>query len=153
MIHKCLNCDKDTKNPKFCSCSCSVSYNNKQNPKRHMSKQCCKCSNLVLSNRKYCKDCYITSRFVPNSNITLQQAINMRHHTSSAYALVRTRARTIIQKLGINQCQKCGYSKCVEVCHIKAISKFSKDTLLSTINDPNNLIVLCRNCHWEFDHQ
>jgi hypothetical protein len=29
MIKKCLNCDNETSNPKFCSSSCSASYNNK----------------------------------------------------------------------------------------------------------------------------
>lgn len=31
---KCLNCNKDTKNPKFCSKSCSATYNNKKRGKR-----------------------------------------------------------------------------------------------------------------------
>lgn len=31
---QCLWCGKETKNPKFCSRSCSASYNNHHNPKR-----------------------------------------------------------------------------------------------------------------------
>ena len=29
---------------------------------------------------------------------------------------------------------------------------FDKDTTLNEINDINNLMALCRNCHWEFDN-
>ena len=46
----------------------------------------------------------------------------------------------------------CGYDKTYEVAHIKAVSEFSDDALISEINDINNLIALCPNHHWEFDH-
>ena len=50
-------------------------------------------------------------------------------------------------------CMKCGYDKHVEVCHIKPIRQFSEDTLLSVINDKTNLLLLCPNCHWEYDNK
>ncbi|MFZ8310550.1 HNH endonuclease [Staphylococcus aureus] len=46
----------------------------------------------------------------------------------------------------------CGYAKHYEVCHIKAINQFDSNTRLSEVNDINNLVALCRNCHWELDH-
>lgn len=153
----CINCKKETNNPKFCSRSCSVSYNNKIQPKRKtkLYKTCCKCDALVTHKRKYCDYCF-KNYFIPNKRIpkdlTLKEAIYLRHHRSSAYALVRTRARTVIKNHSINKCQKCGYDKHIEACHIKSISSFSEDTLVSVINDINNLMALCPNCHWEFDH-
>lgn len=50
------------------------------------------------------------------------------------------------------KCEECGYDKHVEVAHIKAISDYSNDTLIATINDHSNLKILCPNCHWEFDN-
>lgn len=38
------------------------------------------------------------------------------------------------------------------MAHIKAVSEFSDDTLISEINDINNLVGLCPNHHWEYDH-
>src|SRR5574343_250224 len=73
---KCLHCGKSTNNPKFCSSSCSASYTNKQQHKKQLSKQCLKCNSLIVSNRKYCKNCYVTGRFRPNIDISLEKAIN-----------------------------------------------------------------------------
>lgn len=45
------------------------------------------------------------------------------------------------------KCKICGYNKHIEVAHIKAVSEFSDSTLISEINDINNLIGLCPNHH------
>lgn len=145
---KCLNCNNETPNPKFCSRSCSVSYNNKKSPKRKPEHSCPKCGQPITANKRYCQICRPN-----NKDMTLAEAIYKKHHPSSAYALARTRARAIAKKNNRTTCEKCGYNRHVEVCHKKPISSFSLSTKLSEINDNDNLIVLCRNCHWEFDHQ
>lgn len=70
-------------------------------------------------------------------------------------------ARSSIQKLARKcyfdetkepKCHICGYDKHVEVAHIKAVSEFSDDTLISEINSIDNLIGLCPNHHWEYDN-
>jgi predicted restriction endonuclease len=76
----------------------------------------------------------------------------VKHHKSSAFALVRTRARAVMKKLGINKCENCGYDKHIEVAHIKAIGLFTLETLINIINSPRNLLALCPNYHWEYDH-
>lgn len=50
-------------------------------------------------------------------------------------------------------CVRCGYNKHAEVCHIQAVSAFAPGTLVREINAPDNLVMLCPNCHWEFDHE
>jgi len=50
------------------------------------------------------------------------------------------------------KCEKCGYTKHTELCHIKSISSFPKETLVSIVNDRSNIMFLCPNCHWELDH-
>lgn len=70
-------------------------------------------------------------------------------------------ARSSIQKLAretyfaCNQhpkCEVCGYDKHVEVAHRKAVSDFDDDTTIREINSIGNLIGLCPNHHWEYDH-
>jgi hypothetical protein len=40
----CVNCSKETKNPRFCSRSCNATYNNRVNPKRKgRTKKCIFC--------------------------------------------------------------------------------------------------------------
>lgn len=145
----CLNCKTDTTNPKFCSRSCAAVFNNKVYNKRTKTKKCSCCETLVLSNRKYCSDCF--KKTLRAKDMTLGQSIYEEHHRSSAFALVRSRARSIMKEYP-QVCSKCGYSKHVEVAHIKAINSFSDDALLSEINALSNLILLCPNCHWEFDN-
>lgn len=127
----CLNCQKPTNNPKFCSMSCAGSYNNKIHPKR--------------------KKTHVLRQPKLNLDITLEEAIYTKHGAPNAYSLVRQRARAKMKH--VKQCSKCGYNKHVEVAHIKPINSYSRDTLVSIINADDNLLVLCPNCHWEFDHQ
>lgn len=52
----CLNCNKDTVNPKFCSKSCAASFNNKGIRRHGKSKpKCLNCSNYTSKRRqKFC---------------------------------------------------------------------------------------------------
>jgi hypothetical protein len=49
-------------------------------------------------------------------------------------------------------CKNCGYDRHVEICHIRPINSFPEDTPVAVVNDLSNLVALCPNCHWEFDH-
>jgi len=143
---QCVKCDKETKNPKFCSRSCSASFNNKKYPKRKVEGSCKICKTSITSTRVCCSNC---SR---NRDITLKEAVYTYLHKASAYTLVRGRARSVAKKQGWTSCKACGYDTHIEIAHIKAIKDFSEDTKLSVINAVSNLMPLCRNCHWEFDH-
>ncbi len=50
-------------------------------------------------------------------------------------------------------CAHCGYDKHVEICHIKAVKDFPNTSTIGDINKEDNLILLCPNCHWEFDYK
>lgn len=147
----CISCGVETFNPKFCSRGCAAQANNKT-PKRRRSKKCFTCDTLVLHDRKYCKPCYTKSISV--GDMTLQQAKDRygKHYKTAAFSLVTSRAREIGKQNNMTSCSYCGYAKHVEMCHIRAISKFPMDTLISVVNALSNLIALCPNCHWEFDH-
>jgi hypothetical protein len=53
---------------------------------------------------------------------------------------------------GEKKCRVCGYDKHVEVCHIKSVSSFGENYLITEINSFENLIGLCPNHHWEYDN-
>jgi 5-methylcytosine-specific restriction endonuclease McrA len=147
MKRKCLNCDNMTRNPKFCSRSCAASVNNSEFPKRLAEGKCKSCGIALTVRLNYCKNCQTRGQ-----DVTVNEAIYSNSNKANAFALIRNRARSKMQKLGFKSCSKCGYSKHVEVCHIKPIAQFSLDALLSEVNHESNLIILCPNCHWEFDH-
>jgi len=117
-----------TKNAQYDQCSCGKNKTKRSN--------CCQsCANL--NQQKY---------------ETLEDILHYRskYGQSAAFNVVRGRARNAMKH--ITECQVCGYSKHVEVCHIKPISDFDNTTLISEINHESNLYILCPNCHWEFDH-
>ena len=72
-------------------------------------------------------------------------------HISSKNVHTRGLGRTQHKELIKKPCFICGYDKHVELCHIKPISEFPPETLVSEVNDISNVVQLCRNCHWEFD--
>lgn len=146
---KCLHCGKLTQNPKFCSRSCNAIYNNTLKPKRAKTKTCAKCGALIPSVRKNCTNC------VPNRKDWSTRTI-ADIHSAAKYQVssqLRTMARQQFAKSQRQRiCQNCGYSKHVEICHIHAIQDFPPDTPVSIVSGIDNLVALCPNCHWEFDH-
>lgn len=145
----CLECGKEHRNPKFCSNSCSVTNSNKNKHQRFLKNKCKGCSIPLYASRSYCTSCWGKQQ---NNDMTLEQAEAGRKD-ANRYMKIRSRARMIAKQSNLlNECKNCKYNKHVEVCHIRDIASFSKDTLLSVINSLDNLICLCPNCHWELDN-
>ena len=147
---KCLSCGIEHNNPKFCGRSCAAKWTNKHYPKRkkvNFPNTCEICGVGIDYRSKRCVKC---CGFL--GDMTLKEAIYQKHHKSSAFALIRTRARAEGKKLGFDKCCKCGYDKHIEVAHIKPISSFSDEVMISVINARENIMPLCPNCHWEYDH-
>ena len=151
-MNTCKNCKKQTNNPKFCSRSCSVSYNNKKNPKRKREQYFCKtCDKKVPYRRKYCDEC--NPQNVDWSKRILKDFTINSGYLQHKYSNIREAAKTIYKKSNRpNKCERCNYKLHYEICHIKPIYMFDLKTPISIINDPNNLIALCPNCHWEMDN-
>lgn len=131
----------------FCSRRCSVTFRNRVSPRQPKLHKCLGCKVFIRSGYSYCNSCATR-----NKDYTIAEVVYNQHHKSSAFAFIRTRARAIARKLNWTTCIQCGYSKHVEIAHKMPISSFSKDTKLSIVNSPDNLIPLCPNCHWEFDN-
>lgn len=156
---QCLNCEATTTNPKFCSRSCSVSNSNRVSIKRKRTKQCKKCLNLIESQKTYCSPCWKARARTFTSRLkleTLTLGEMKRKGTSnfnSNYPHIRIMSRKIyLQSNKPQKCVICGYSLHFDVCHIKAIASYPLSTPVNIINDLSNLIAMCKNHHWEYDH-
>lgn len=119
---------------------------NNQYPKQY---NLCGCGNYKTKKSRLCMKCSITKR---RKCKTLKDCLHSGLHGQSAqFNIIRGRARS--QYKHIKECENCGYDKHVEVCHIKPISDFNEDALITDINNRSNIKILCPNCHWEFDNK
>lgn len=150
---KCKQCGKKTENPKFCSRSCSATFNNLLRGDRSYSEICPQCGGEKFRTSKLCRNCYL--RNIKLASITDDKLISELVYRDDAnrYNHIRGRARTAHEIFfGKNpKCFNCGYSKHVHICHKKPISDFDESTPVSVVNSKRNLVALCPNCHWEFD--
>jgi hypothetical protein len=159
-IMECILCGKETNNPKFCSRSCAAKHTNKIYPKRKTKKTCTICGDPVKSYKhSHCEkhhNEYVENKIETLKNLPLKSFWNKKSleylPKSSKNVYIRNFARSHFKYLTEKPCYNCGYNKHVELCHIKPISKFDEDSKLCEINCEDNLIQLCRNCHWEFDN-
>lgn len=152
----CLNCQVETNNPKYCSRSCSAKLTNKLFPKRKVERLCAfpACVNLATNYRtKRCLE-HKPHNIPPSTTLgIIHSRLSVKSkHPSWANSYVRVNNRRVNKVLIKLPCQNCGYDKHVELCHIRAITDFPDTATLGEVNAKENVIQLCRNCHWEFDH-
>jgi hypothetical protein len=159
ILHTCLQCGKNTTNPKFCNNSCSAKYNNPKKPKKRYEITCKYCSIIFecprrKNDRTVCDKCYTARAFRPDTfgprtlkRVKEDWTTRVRPWTDA----VRRDARKRHPATG-KTCNKCGYTLHVEVCHIRAIVDFPDTATVSEVNSNANIIHLCPNCHWEFDN-
>lgn len=145
---KCLNCQKETNNPKFCSRKCAQTINNTLYPKRLRKAKCVRCDNITKSWKhslceEHWKD-YISTRRENIENRTLSEYWKLKSlstlHSSSKNAHIRGLARSWFKELVSKPCHKCHYDRHVELCHIRPISSFTENDRLSDVNAESNLI-------------
>lgn len=175
-MKNCKNCAKELKQREdeknrdykfrvFCNRSCSSSYNNKIKPKRKQQPErriryCTICNDSFSSKakRKFCNNCVRTGRLISRGNNaspmgerTKGELFGSRKNWQSARTSIRRHAELICA--GKNYvCEVCGYSKHVEICHIKPVKDFENTATLNEINSIDNLVLLCPNHHWELDN-
>jgi hypothetical protein len=132
----------------FCSNSCSAKFTNKTRPKRTTLPDCIICKKRLTSH-KY-EVCMLCRREEANKQ-SLASVIHS--YGKDKYNNIRARARELYKQERTNgTCAKCNYKGSLDVCHIKPISSFHLETKVSEINHKDNILILCKNCHWEFDH-
>jgi predicted nucleic acid-binding Zn ribbon protein len=146
----CPVCGKETRNPKFCSRSCAARQNNVLVPKRKPDGRCCVCRTPIPARQRFCPE------HRPNKPLDRSQPIGViadrSDHPACRFARLRQDARRVYLAAFPYRCCRCGYDKHIQVCHKRALTSFSLDTPISVVNSLDNLVGLCPDCHWEFDH-
>jgi hypothetical protein len=146
----CPVCGQATRNPKYCSRSCAVRRNNVLAPKRRPAGKCLVCTIPIPRRNRYC------SQHRPNKPLDRSQPIGSiadgSDHPACRNARLRQEARRHYLAFFPYRCSRCGYDKHIEVCHKRPVTSFPLDTPIAVVNSLDNLVGLCPNCHWEFDH-
>lgn len=72
-----------------------------------------------------------------------------KNYTSNTrHTSIRRLARVfMLETKQEKKCEICGFDDYVELCHIKAIKDFDKNTKIRDVNSLNNLVYLCPNHH------
>ena len=148
-IKECLICGKPTKRT-YCSRACGLK--DAARFTRRYKRKCLDCGMPITSKKKSlrCPSCaaiYLSSFKMKTKAQAMRKLPNgvMRPYGISSHA------RNTYKVNGMS-CIRCGYNKHVQACHIKPVCDFPDDALLIEVNSPNNITVLCPNCHWELDH-
>lgn len=172
-IMKCSNpeCSQEAR-VKYCSRSCSVTVNNRlypKNPKgfnglggirascrkvprnRKDGSLLCACGNSKQKYSKECVSCYKFARRERLESLTLAEATYTNGEMTNRNLRVRDHARSRYKHEITQPCEGCGYSKHVEICHVRAIADFPLTATIAEVNARENIRFYCPNCHWEFD--
>ena len=124
----------------FCNHSCSATFNNQQ---REIKEKVRKIKEPKLKKEKF--------EFI--LSLTKKDLIDKHEIYYKFRAVIRKHAHYVFNKHYKHQeCKVCGYDTHIQVCHIKSVSSFDDDVLMSEINSIDNLVGLCPNHHWEFDN-
>ena len=151
------------KKKKFCDRSCAAKFNNvgknRWADKPRVTTDICKvCGKVIhlkpcptgsMVRRSICDTCYVGRLHKKTKDEVFQDA----DHWMTARATITKDAQRSFKKSGRERrCAVCGYKIHTHVCHIRDIKDFPGDATISEINDISNLVTLCPNHHWEFDH-
>ena len=116
-----------------------------------------------LKNRNFCcRNCAMLwrNKNLPNSkmgvllNKTKVEVYDQYKHRALARTTIGKNANRMAKKYGIEyKCFLCGRVEEdeLDLCHIRPVSDFPDDALISEINAKNNIIYLDINCHKDFD--
>lgn len=151
-LKNCLNCGKQLKvgQEKFCSNSCSATYNNALKREKIEKRKCKNCGTEIDISKSYgkvyCSDECRTEHKHLLKQIRYQEILNGRVEIDCKSGRVSKKVRgSLISKYN-NSCQKCGWNE---------VNKFTGKVPLQIHhidgnpenNELSNLEVLCPNCH------
>lgn len=148
---KCMQCEKETNNPKFCSHSCSAKYSNRRRKhsettkikisetlsgKKFVDRRCKNCNDILTNGeKKYCSQkCHFSTVWKVK-----RDKIEISGFASDSHNLKR-----YIEETREYKCENCGISNwCGEsmVLEMHHINGKGWD------NRVENVLLLCPNCH------
>jgi hypothetical protein len=147
-IKACLICGKATKRT-YCSRACGLK-DTARFVRRYQAK-CMDCGQPISKAKKVkrCPSCcekYLSQwRYKTKGDV-----IHLKNGVRRPSGISELARRMYLIK-GMT-CTQCGYPHHVQACHIKPVRDFPNSALLTEINAPENIALLCPNCHWELDH-
>jgi hypothetical protein len=146
------------------------------NKKQIKSKLCKRCSSkqqsqTFLANRKNticpqcntrkmhrsaktCKNCLLDNKRTKifDNNTPIKHYLYRNNKNPNYFSRIRSHATNLVKHLNLSSdCIVCGFEH-TDICHIKPIASFPDETPINVVNSPSNLVILCKNCHWLFDH-
>lgn len=144
-MNRCNHCDKETKNPKFCSSSCAASHNNRGKVKNGKPKgNCLMCGGKLRdSETKYCS-VKCMQEFTYNEFISEWKA-NPELGTRKTGLLSGYVKRYIRDKYN-SKCAICGWNETNTFTGKIPLEIEHRDGNHLN-NSEENLILLCPNCH------
>ena len=159
-MNKCLNCNKETTNPKFCSRSCSATFNNRLYPKRKPTKNCKNCGKLINNTSWYCTKCK-KNKLKKNPLKYTQFNAKTKNKRIKSASTARKRQKVLFVEYKGGKCEICGYNKCIsalEFHHIDpATKKFQVGQTYRRFElmkpELDKCMLLCANCHRELHDQ
>lgn len=138
---------------RFCSRSCSASWNNTHDPKRKPTYRCKHCEQLIhgrtSATHVYCSpECREAAKLERPEPRTPYESIR-------AY---RRRMKKELAELLGGKCAVCGYSRCVVALEFHHLDPEKKDFNIGAkiqahakaIEEVKKCVLLCSNCHREF---
>ena len=149
-MNNCLHCGAETANAKYCSRSHAAIHTNQQAPKRRLTRTCAVCDALIPASREFCA--VHGKRKADYRRLTVAQlkAKDAIKHPSYYRGYLNSITR-LLNAHRPRKCQVCGYDKHVEYCHKVPIKAFLDSVMVQVVSGPENILVLCPNCHWEYD--
>lgn len=142
--HPCPGCGKLTMNRSFCSSSCSVRVSNTTRIRtRRKPLHVCPTCGIETYNKKYCSTaCHRVERYEILIPQWLSGEISGCGESGEALSFVR---RWILERDG-HKCSRCGWA---EINPVTGKSPIAMDHIDGnhTNNRPENLRILCPNCH------
>lgn len=145
----------EVRKKKYCSHSCAAKHSNLAQKGRSTPRAIptCKVCHKPFRGRATGKICEECRKLGGVGSVSKGVMFQKRTNWQSARSSIQKHAKAVYKEARKPKvCLICGYSTYVEVAHIKAVSSFGEEIKISEINDPNNLMALCPNHHWEFDH-
>jgi len=145
----CLNCGKETPNPKFCSRSCAATINNKMSPKRQPQGKCVYCSKKIKTSNLYCSEECLNLKRIERKE---ERRVKLKEKLS-----FRKRRKLLAIELKGGECYCCGYKTCPTALEFHHLDRGTKDfgiaskssSLEALKKELEKCILVCANCHRE----
>lgn len=144
----CAECHTSTTNKKYCSRSCAATQTNRISIKRAKKGRCKDCDTPIRAKSLRCATCRVVVSKSTKTLGELKQELRARGMTAQQ---IRSYIRPPVSKRK-PPCIRCGYNLHTDAAHINAVASFPDTATIGEVNDPSNIMPLCKNCHWEYDH-